>query len=44
MIYEELNEIYVDAGCFVVGDKEFFLKHGGDEEIMIRETHGYSQM
>jgi hypothetical protein len=41
MIYEELNEIYVDAGCFVVGDKEFFLKHGGDEERMKQETHGY---
>jgi len=39
--YYDLKSIYVDAGCFVVGDKDFFIQHGADEKRIIGLKHAY---
>ena len=42
MMMYELNEIYVDAGCFVIGDRDFFISHGADPALMKNKDHMFA--
>jgi hypothetical protein len=33
-LYNHEFNIYVDAGCFVIGDSEWFISHGANKELI----------
>jgi hypothetical protein len=37
----DLNKIYVDAGCFVVGDRNWFISKGADPKSMEGMEHQF---
>ena len=41
MTFHDLNGIYVDAGCFVIGDKDWFISKGADPKLMEDKDHQF---
>lgn len=43
-MYHQLEELYVDTACFVIGDREWFIDNGADYKKMHHKDHMYELM